>query len=238
MSKNFKIAVGLIYILCLCLILYGFFIFVDITQLNNYSYIRDKTQFLIEIRDKNLFLFASLFFLFSITWILLLGFATPIALVAGFLFGKIYGTLISVLGFTIGCTILYIFASQYFKDLILEKLSKKISKFKEIFNKNEFFYFMIFRFAGGGGTPFAIQNLLPVLFNMKVKNYFFSTLIGLFPMIFILCAIGSGIEKIIENNIDPSFLAMIQNKEILFPILGFFTILIISFILRKIYFKK
>ena len=107
-----------------------------------------------------------------------------------------------------------------------------------MFNKNEFLYFMIFRFAGGGGIPFAIQNLLPVLFNMKVKNYFFSTLIGLFPMVFILSAIGEGIEKIIENNVDPSFYTMIQNKEILFPILGFFTILIISFLLRKIYFKK
>ena len=73
---------------------------------------------------------------------------------------------------------------------------------------------------------------------MKIKNYFFSTLIGLFPMIFILSAIGSGIEKIIENNVEPSFLTMIQNKEILFPILGFFAILIFSFILRKIYFKK
>ncbi len=238
MSKNIKIAVGLIYILCLGLILYGFLIFVDVTQLNDYRYIRDKTQFLIEIRDQNLFWFTALFFLFAVIWILLLGFATPIALISGFLFGKIYGTLISVFGFTMGCTILYIFANLYLKNLILEKLSKKIYKFKEIFNKNEFFYFMIFRFAGGGGTPFAIQNLLPVLFNMKVKNYFFSTLIGLFPMVFVLCAIGSGIEKIIENNIDPSFLTIIQNKEILFPILGFFIILIISFILRKIYFKK
>jgi uncharacterized membrane protein YdjX (TVP38/TMEM64 family) len=114
-----------------------------------------------------------LFFLFCIIWILLLGFATPISLIAGFLFGKLYGTLISVFAFTIGCTLLYYLANQYFKSLIIEKLSNKISKFKEIFNKNEFLYFMIFRFAGGGGTPFAIQNLLPVLFNMKLKNYFF-----------------------------------------------------------------
>ena len=154
------------------------------------------------------------------------------------LFGKLYGTLISVFAFTIGCTLLYYLANQYFKSLIIEKLSNKISKFKEIFNKNEFLYFMIFRFAGGGGTPFAIQNLLPVLFNMKLKNYFFSTLIGLFPMVFILCAIGSGIEKVIENNIDPSFLIMVQNKEILYPLLGFFVVIIISFLLRKIYFKK
>tara|TARA_B100001057_G_scaffold261536_1_gene261781 strand:- start:738 stop:1454 length:717 start_codon:yes stop_codon:yes gene_type:complete len=238
MTKNIKIAGGIVYILCLGLILYGFFIFIDISQLNNYSYIRDKTQFLIAVRDQNLLLFSTLFFFFTIIWILLLGFATPISLVAGFLFGKLYGTIISVFGFTIGCTLLYVFANQYFKNLILDKLSKRISKFKEIFNKNEFFYYMIFRFAGGGGTPFAIQNLLPVLFNMKIKNYFFSTLIGLFPMVFILCAIGSGIENMIENNVDPSFLTMIQNKEIYFPLIGFFVILIISFIVRKIYFKK
>ena len=238
MSKNIKITVGFIYTLCLGLILYGFFNFVDITQLNNYSYVRDKTQFLMLIKDQNQFWFTVLFFLFCIVWILLLGFATPISLTAGFLFGKLYGTLISVFGFTIGCTLLYFLANQYFKNLIIEKLSNKISKFKEIFNKNEFLYFMIFRFAGGGGIPFAIQNLLPVLFNMKLKNYFFSTLIGLFPMVFILCAIGSGIEKIIENNIDTSFLIMVQNKEILYPLLGFFIIIIISFLLRKIYFKK
>ncbi len=238
MTKNIKIAVGLIYILCLGLLLYGFFIFVDVTQLNNYSYIRDKTQFLITIKDQNPFWFTTIFFLFAIIWILLLGFATPISLIAGFLFGKFYGTVVSVFGFTIGCTLLYILANQYFKDLILEKFSSKISKFKEMFNKNEFLYFMIFRFAGGGGTPFAIQNLLPVIFSMKVKNYFFSTLIGLFPMVFILCAIGSGIEKIIENNIDPSFFMMLQNKEILFPLIGFFFILAFSFMLRKIYFKK
>ena len=67
---------------------------------------------------------------------------------------------------------------------------------------------MIFRFAGGGGAPFAIQNLLPVIFNMKVKNYFFSTLCGLFPTVFILSAIGEGLEKIIsEYEINNDYLA-------------------------------
>ena len=238
MNKNIKITVGLIYTLCLGLILYGFFNFVDVFQLNDYSYIRDKTQFLIAIKDQNSFWFTILFFLFSIIWVLLLGFASPISLVSGFLFGKYFGTLISVLGFTIGCTLLYILANQYFKDIILKKLTNKISKFKDMFNRNEFLYFMIFRFSGGGGTPFAIQNLLPVIFNMKIKNYFFSTLCGLFPTVFILSAIGEGLEKIIENDIDPSFVEMIQNKDILFPMLGFFAIIIFSFILRKIYFKK
>ena len=238
MTKNIKITLGLIYLLCLGVILYGFFLFVDVTQLNNYSYIRDKTQFLIEVRDNNIVSFTIAFALFVIIWILLLGFASPIALIAGFLFGKFFGTLISVFSFTIGCTILYVFANQYFRDFILNRFSVKIKKFKELFNKNEFFYFMIFRFAGGGGIPFAIQNLLPVIFNMKVKNYFFSTFIGLFPMVFIMCAIGSGIESIIQKNIDPSIFEMIQTREIYLPIIGFFLIIIFSIVLRRLYFKK
>lgn len=238
MTKNIKITLGLIYLLCLGLILYGFFVFVDVGQLNDYTYIRDKTRFLINLRDQNFIIFSILSLLFIIIWILLLGFASPIALVAGFIYGKLFGTLISVFGFTIGCSLLYLFANSFFKELLQKKLAPKIFKFKELFSKNEFFYFMIFRLAGGGGIPFAIQNLLPVIFNMKIKNYFFSTLIGLFPMIFILCAIGSGIETIIENNINPSLITMIQNKEILFPILGFFIIIIFSLTLRKIYFKK
>ena len=239
MSKNIKIAVGLIYFLCLALILYGFFIFVDVTQINNYSYIRDKTQFLIEIRDENLFWFTVLFFLFSVIWILLLGFASPLALVAGFLFGKIYGTLISVIGFTVGCTLLYIFANQYFKNFILEKLSKKISKFKDIFNKNEFFYFMIFRFAGGGGTPFAIQNLLPVLFDMKIKNYFFSTFFGIIPSVFLIASIGSGMEKIIDlNSKVPTISDIIFSPDIYLPLLAFFILIFTTIIFRKKFYKN
>ncbi len=238
MTKNIKITLGLIYLLCLCLILYGFFIFVDVSQLNNYSYIRDKTQFLIDVRDQNLILFTIAYVFFVIIWILLLGFASPIALVTGFLFGKFFGTIISVLSFTFGCTLLYLFANQFFKDYITDKFLTKITKFKELFNKNEFYYFMLFRFAGGGGIPFAIQNVLPVIFNMKVKNYFFSTLIGLLPTVFIMCAIGSGIENIIQKNIDPSIFTMIQNKEIFLPIIGFFVIIIFSLILRFYYFKR
>ena len=216
MTKNIKITLGLIYLLCLGLILYGFFVFVDVSQLNDYSYIRDKTGFLINLKEKISFYFFDLFLLFIIIWILLLGFASPIALVAGFIYGKIFGTLISVLGFTLGCSLLYLFANSYFKELLQRKLEPKIYKFKNLFNENEFFYFMIFRLAGGGGLPFALQNLLPVIFNMNIKNYFISTLLGLFPMVFIMCSIGSGIESIIAESIDPNFITMIKNKEIIF----------------------
>ena len=53
---------------------------------------------------------------------------------------------------------------------------------------------MCFRFIGGGGTPFPIQNVLPVLFNMSAKNYITATLLGIIPTTFVTVALGSGIE--------------------------------------------
>ena len=61
---------------------------------------------------------------------------------------------------------------------------------------------MCFRFMGGGGTPFPIQNVLPVLFNMSAKNYIIATLLGIIPTTFVTVALGSGIEKIIDNLIS------------------------------------
>ena len=96
---------------------------------------------------------------------------------------------------------------------------------------------MTFRFIGGGGTPFPIQNILPVLFNMSSKNYIIATLVGILPTTFVTVALGSGIEKIIDQNAELSFLPVIQSPEIYLPIIGFFALLLSTFFIKKFFFK-
>ena len=96
---------------------------------------------------------------------------------------------------------------------------------------------MCFRFIGGGGTPFPVQNILPVLFNMSAKNYIIATFLGIIPTTFVTVALGSGIEKIIDQNEELSFLPVVQSPEIYLPIIGFFIILICAFTIKKFYFK-
>ena len=50
--------------------------------------------------------------LFTIIWVLALGFGSPIALVAGFIFGKWLGIFL-ILGMTLGATGLYTFANFF-----------------------------------------------------------------------------------------------------------------------------
>ena len=97
---------------------------------------------------------------------------------------------------------------------------------------------MFFRLVGGGGAPFPVQNVIPVIFNMRLKNYFISTLIGIAPTTFIAVSLGSGIGSVIDKDAPLSFFEVIKSPEIYLPIIGFVLFLIFTLIIKKIFFKN
>jgi len=237
-SLNLKIILGVAYLVLIGTGIYFLFSFIDIRDLTSYEFILLNKDFILKYKNQNFLFLAIIFFVFSIIWTLLLGFATPLLLFAGFVFGRWWGILLVLIGTTIGATLLYLLASLFFKDLIEEKLAPKFSKLKEFFNRNDIVYFMCYRFVGGGGTPYAVQNVLPTLFNMPIKNYIIATLVGSTPSMFVTVSLGSGIESILGKNQELSILSVISSPEIYLPILGFFIILTIAFFIKKFYFKN
>jgi len=161
----------------------------------------------------------------------------PLLVFSGFVFGKWWGILIVLTSTTIGATLLYSLVGFFFRDFIKQKLASKFSKLKEFYIKNDIFYFMSFRFIGGGGSPYAVQNVLPILFDMSIKNYVIATFIGSAPSMFVTVALGSGIETIIDQNTTLSISTVLFSPEIYVPIIAFFIILIIAFLIKKFYFK-
>ena len=234
-AKKIKLFLGLLYISIIISFLLLFFSKFSISDLSSYEFIKKNTDALYTFKDSNLFFLILSFILFTIIWVLLLGFGSPIFLAGGFLFGKWLGTLIVTFSLTVGATILYIIANYMFKELIIEKFSKKFSNLKNKFQKNEFSFMLIYRFIGG--LPFFIQNILPCLFEVKIKNYFFASFLGLMPQLFIGTSLGSGIEKIINQNENlPTFFDILGTKDIYYPLLAFILLIIISiFIKKKIY---
>ena len=108
------------------------------------------------------------------------GFGLPIALLAGFIFGKWFGTFILVIGMTIGATILYM-----------------------------------------------------------IGNYFFKELLGLTPQLFLVVSIGSGLEKVIEKNLDaPGVLDLIYSPDIYVPMFAFLSLIIVTIIIKKTFYKN
>jgi len=236
-AKKIKIYFGLIYTIILFVFLWLFFSNFSLSELTSYEFFKNNRDYLIAIKDSNLFLVSILFLIFTIIWVLTLGLGSPIFLVGGFIFGKWIGTILVTFGLSIGATLLYIFANYFLKDIVEKKFSKKFNSLHEKFKKNELFFILIYRFVGG--IPFFISNILPTLFNVKVKNFFFGSLIGMTPQLFIGVALGSGIEKIINENKElPSFYELITSSEIYIPIFGFIFLLILGIIFKKFFYKN
>ena len=51
-------------------------------------------------------------------------------------------------------------------------------------------------------------------------------------------ALGSGIEKVIDQNSEISVSSVLFSPDIYFPLIGFSIILIIAFAIKKFYFKQ
>ena len=237
-TKKIKTIIGLSYLILVCLFLYFFFSKFSLQDLTSYDFIKQNRSYFFELKNSNLFLISIIFLLLTILWVFpFLGFGSPVALFGGFIFGKWIGTLIVILGLSVGATFLYMFGNYFLKDFIREKFLNKYQSLEMKFKKSEFIYLLIYRFIGG--IPWQLSCLLPTLFNVKVKNFFFATIIGIIPQIFLAVSIGSGIEKIIDQNSKiPKITDVIFSQDIYIPILAFFGLILFTIFLRKIFYKN
>jgi uncharacterized membrane protein YdjX (TVP38/TMEM64 family) len=236
-SKKVKITLGLFYLLVVLSFLYFFLSKFTLEELTSYEFIKNNRDYFFGLKQTNLFLITLVFLFSTIIWVVMAGFGLPAALLAGFIFGKWYGTFILVIGMTVGATILYTLGNFFFKEVIKEKFLNRFQNLEVKFKKSEFIYLLVFRFIGG--IPFALSNVLPCIFNVKITNFFWATLIGLTPQLFLVVSIGSGLEKIIDENLEsPKMIDLIYSPDIYFPIIAFAVLIIITIIAKKIFYKN
>ena len=237
-TKKIKIFIGLSYLALLIIFLLLFFSKFSLQEITSYEFIKENRLYFLELKNSNLFLISLIFLILTILWVFpFLGFGSPIALLGGFILGKWVGTIIIVLGLSIGATFLYIFGNYFLKEIIRDKFLNRFKTLESKFKSSEFIYLLIYRFIGG--VPWQLSCLLPTLFNVKVFNFFCATFIGIIPQIFLAVSIGDGLEKIIKENIEvPKFTEIIFTPNIYIPILAFFGLVLISIFLRRLFYKN
>ncbi len=237
MSKNFKIFLGISYLLILFVFLYFIFTGIEIRRLNDFSYYKELQSNIDIYISTNIAINLFYFLIFAIIWVALLGFGSPILIISGILFGQWLGTIISVVSISIGALTLYSIGNFFFRDFFKSILEEKFEKYIKLFQNNEFYYFFIYRFVGGLGIPFGLQNLIPILFDMKKINYFFSSFFGFIPGFFVFNTIGAGLNEYIEKADSFRFFDLILTQEIYLPILMFVGLMVLSIIIKKKFFN-
>ena len=236
--KKIKLIIGVSYVLLIGLFLFYLFSKFSFQELTSYDFIKVNIEYFSELKETNILLLSLGFLIFTIFWVFpFLGFGSPIALLGGFILGKWIGVIVVVFGLSIGATFLYIFGNYFLKDLIKEKFLNKFQNLEIKFKKSEFNYLLFYRFCGG--IPWQLSCLLPALFNVKISNFFFATLIGIVPQIFLVSSIGSGLEKIINENLQiPKISDIIFSPDIYVPLIIFAVLVIITFLLRKKFYRE
>ncbi len=232
--SKLKTGIGLIYLAIVALVVFLFFYYGANSYLD-LDFLKINKDKILAFRDQNFFLLAVVYFFFSILWVFLLGFGTPLVIIAGFAFGVVWGSVLSIAAFSIGASLLYLFANHYFKDLVYQYLSSRFLSLKNHFNENEFSYFFFIRVIPG--IPFPIKNIMPVLFNMKLKNFFLATFLGESVPIIISVSIVSGFAGAIESNASLDF-NLFFTPEILLPLLGLGFMVVLTNFLKKKYLRK
>jgi uncharacterized membrane protein YdjX (TVP38/TMEM64 family) len=178
-SKKIKITLGIFYLLVVSSFLYFFLSKFTLEEITSYEFIKNNREYFFDLKESNLILLSLIFLILAIIWVLMAGFGSPVALLAGFIFGQWLGIMIVAMSLTIGATLLYIFANYFLKDFIKNKFLIKFKKLEKKFKKAEFIYLLAYRFIGG--IPFALSNVLPCIFNVKIIWNYSSNIFNCFP---------------------------------------------------------
>ena len=171
--------------------------------------------------DQNRWLYILAYFFISILWICLVGIVSPMLIISTLFFGYA-SCIVSIVSFTIGSTISFVFVKN-----LKGSIDFNLSKFNV--KNNAFFLFIIFRFIPG--IPFMIKNFSGVFFNLNTRQFITATILSESPQIILFVFVLNRLIKSSEILITNFDLEILYN-ELLTPILLMISFLVFIFIIK------
>jgi len=172
--------------------------------------------------------------LYILLYIFATAFSLPVGalltITAGFLFGIVVGTIIVVLGATIGSVAIFIAVRMGVGDFLTRNTGSWVARMSEGFNKDAFSYLLMLRLIPI--FPFALVNVVPALLGVSLSVYVLATLIGIVPGSLVYVLLGNGLGAIFDTggNVD---MGLIFEPEIFLPILALAGLVLLQLIFKK-----
>jgi uncharacterized membrane protein YdjX (TVP38/TMEM64 family) len=159
--------------------------------------------------------------LYAVAYIVVVAFSLPagalLSLAGGFLFGTATGSVLTVIGATIGATLLFLAAKTALAGVLREKAGAAVQRMRKGFQANAFSYLLFLRFVPL--FPFWLVNLVPALLNVRLPVYILATFIGIIPGTVVYVSVGNGLGAVLDAGEDPD-LGVIFQPEIFWPLIG------------------
>ncbi|NUJ81282.1 TVP38/TMEM64 family protein [Methylocystis sp. FS] len=126
--------------------------------------------------------------------------ATIMTLAGGFLFGVPLGATLTVIGATVGATLLFVIARSAFGDLLRQRAGPFLARMAEGFRKDAFSYLLFLRLVPA--FPFWAVNLAPALLDMRLAPYVAATALGIIPGTTVYTAFGASLGQVFDAGDD------------------------------------
>lgn len=119
-----------------------------------------------------------------------------ITVAGGLFFGWAVGGPATVVGATIGATLLFMVAQTSLGEGLVKQAGPWLEKLSAGFKKDAFNYLLFLRLVPA--FPFVVVNLVPAVLGMPLWSYVAATFIGIIPGTLTFSYLGTGLESVIE----------------------------------------
>jgi uncharacterized membrane protein YdjX (TVP38/TMEM64 family) len=121
--------------------------------------------------------------------------ATLLTLVGGFLFGAVVATAYTVIGATIGATVVFLIAKTSLGDQLRARTGGALKKMEEGFRANALSYMLVLRLIPL--FPFFVVNLVPAFLGVRPRIFVIGTFLGIIPGTFVYSLAGEGLGSLL-----------------------------------------
>lgn len=156
--------------------------------------------------------------------------AAVLTLAGGFLFGAVWGTLLTVIAATAGATLVFLFARFIFGDNTLQTFGPQAERLAANIRKNAWSYLLVLRLVPL--FPFFLVNLTPAFAGVGLLAYVLTTFFGIIPGTAVFATAGAGIGTILDQGEDISA-ATVLTPEILAALTGLALLSLAAIPLRR-----
>lgn len=154
-----------------------------------------------------------------------------LTLAGGLLFGHLWGTVLSVLGATIGAVLLFLAARHALGPLLARRAGPLLARVRPGLERDGFSYLLALRLVPI--FPFWLVNLAPALVGMRLGPYALATFLGVIPATAVFAGIGAGLGEILAAGGRPE-LGVILSPGVLLPLLGLALLALVPVLWRRI----
>ena len=152
----------------------------------------------------------------------------------GFLFGLVLGTPATVIGATLGASILFFASKTSIGSVLRDVAGPFIEKMRAGFAENPVSYMFALRLIPL--FPFAAVNIAPGLLGAKYRDYFVTTFFGIIPGTLAYTWIGAAVKGTLLEGGTPDIGSLASNFVPAFIALGLVSLLPVAY--KKLFAKK